>query len=62
MILSCTCHHPYSDKHYGKGKRVHNRCEGSAIGGKNKYRCTACGNLREFKGEKRDEPDANGQD
>jgi len=46
MILQCTCIHPYQDKLYGKGKRVHNQMQRSG-GGAIKYRCTVCKTERE---------------
>jgi len=38
-IILCTCTHPYQDKKYGKGKRVHNPC---GKGMSQSYRCTVC--------------------
>lgn len=38
MILKCDCKHAFQDRRYGKGNRVHNRCDGA--GGK--WRCTIC--------------------
>lgn len=32
----CSCDHPYQDRRYGKGVRIHNRTTDS-------YRCTVCG-------------------
>ena len=46
MILQCTCIHPYQDKLYGRGKRVHNQMQRSG-GASIKYRCTVCKNERE---------------
>lgn len=41
-VRQCTCESEFQDDRYGKGKRVHNKCQG-----KNKhlghYRCTVCG-------------------
>jgi len=37
MILTCACKHPFQDRRYGKGRRVHN--EGTKHGPK----CTVCG-------------------
>ncbi len=42
-ILKCSCKHPYQDKKYGEGNRVHNPCQGKNNG---KYRCTSCGTSR----------------
>ena len=44
MILKCSCKHTYQDKHYGPGKRVHNKCIKDRVV---KYRCTVCGNVKE---------------
>ena len=40
MILDCTCRHPYQDRRYGPGKRVHNEMK---VGG---YRCTVCSQIK----------------
>jgi len=37
MKKMCTCKHPFQDKRYGKGKRIHNPT------GKDGSRCTVCG-------------------
>lgn len=42
-ILNCKCKNDYQDKKYGKGKRVHNKCDG---GMNVQYKCTVCGNKR----------------
>jgi hypothetical protein len=36
MILKCECSHAWQDKRYGKGKRVHNKCDSGG------YRCVVC--------------------
>lgn len=36
QILLCTCSHPYQDKLYGQGYRVHNQKKDG------NYRCTVC--------------------
>lgn len=41
MRKLCTCKHPFQDKRYGKGKRVHN--DG---GNKGDARCTVCGDTK----------------
>ena len=38
MIKNCTCKHPFQDKRYGKGRRVHNEA-----GKQGSSRCTVCG-------------------
>lgn len=45
MIKPCKCVNAYQDKRYGKNKRVHNPCGGTAKipGG---YRCTVCGDRK----------------
>ncbi len=37
-ILKCSCQHEYQDKVYGKGMRVHTKCNKG-------HRCTICGNV-----------------
>jgi len=39
-ILGCTCLHPYQDKRYGKGRRVHNKKRDG------KCTCTVCGTTK----------------
>ena len=38
-ILHCGCKHEAQDKMYGRGKRLHNDCDGRT----EEYRCTVCG-------------------
>ena len=40
MIKKCTCKHPYQDKRYGKGYRVHTESQGQKKDGT--VTCTAC--------------------
>jgi hypothetical protein len=50
MLMACNCSHSYQDEHYGPHVRVHN-----PRGGKYKgtARCTVCGTIRPFQGEKK---------
>jgi len=41
MLLACTCKHPYQDRKYGKGQRVHNVGK-AKVGSGRIARCTAC--------------------
>jgi hypothetical protein len=43
QIMACDCNHPYHDKVYGQGRRVHNR----TLNGN--WRCVICG--KEKKGQ-----------
>lgn len=44
-IKSCACKHPYQDKRYGKGKRVHNATR-RLIGTMQAFRCGVCSTER----------------
>jgi len=41
-ILHCYCKHPFQDKRYGKGRRVHNLTGKNGKGLSPIYRCTVC--------------------
>lgn len=41
MIKKCDCKHPYQDRRYGKGNRVHNEMA-TQKDKPNQYRCTVC--------------------
>lgn len=40
-IKPCGCKHPFQDKRYGKGNRVHNFA--LKLGANGGWRCTVCG-------------------
>ena len=44
-IRKCTCHHPFQDKTYGRGLRVHNESN-------NGDKCTVCGTAKHGKAPK----------
>ena len=46
-VKLCSCTHPYQDKKYGKGKRVHNK-------GSDDWKCTVCGSSKSQTGAERD--------
>ena len=41
-VLPCTCKHDYEDQRYGKGLRLHNKCNKG-------FRCTICSAIKEAK-------------
>jgi hypothetical protein len=43
-ILKCDCVHPFQDKTYGKGKRVHNSCHPKQS--PPDWRCTVCSKVK----------------
>ncbi len=47
-ILRCKCKHPFQDRTYGKGLRVHNKMNSK----ENMYRCTVCGTERSGRRER----------
>lgn len=42
MRLKCNCDNEWMDKRYGKGYRVHNRCQKGEGRNGYKYRCVVC--------------------
>ncbi len=46
-ILPCTCIHPFQDKMYGAGLRVHNLAEKKSQGNPG-WGCTVCSKIKPF--------------